>query len=590
MPPRKKLLWQIFPTYLVIIILSLGAVAWYASSNLAEFYVENTGKELTAQANLTAYFLQGKISKEYAEEVDSICKKTGNLNETRFTVILLSGEVIGDTDKPLLQMDNHADRPEIIEAFSGKIGESTRYSYTLKKEMMYVGVPIYQNKSVIGAVRASRPLPAIAKNIQSIHMQIAVGGLIIALFSAMLSFWVAKRINKPVQEMMEGAQQFAHGDLSYRLAVPNSAEMGALAEAMNKMAAQLDERLKTITQQRNELEAVLSSMLEAVMVIDAEDNILRINKAARSLLELPDSIIEGRPFREVIRNADLYRFMTEIEDTDQPTEGDIVLFAGKEKFLQAHGTLIKGTDKHNYGTLVVLNDITRIKKLENIRRDFVANVSHELKTPITSIKGFVETLQAGAIEEPENAIRFLDIVQQQADRLNAIIEDLLLLSRIESKQETEEIDIEEVSLKSILAGAIQVISTKANQKQIDIEMKCDDKLAVKANPQLIEQAMINLLDNAIKYSSENSSVKIITKAQDGEVHIRVEDNGIGIPKDQLPRLFERFYRVDKARSREMGGTGLGLAIVKHIVNSHKGHILVESEKGEGSAFTIVLPM
>ena len=360
---------------------------------------------------------------------------------------------------------------------------------------------------------------------------------------------------------------------------------------MNLMAGQLDDRIRTALRQRNELEAVLSSMVEGVLAVDTDERIIRINRAAANLIGVDPPDVPGRSVLEVVRNSDLQRFITWTLASAEPVESEIVIYQDEsEVSLQAHGTALRGTSEHeNIGALIVLNDLTLLRRLEGVRRDFVANVSHELRTPITSIKGFVETLQDGALESPQDARRFLDIISRQADRLNAIVEDLLSLSRIEGETQGADIAVERTGIKGLLRSAIQSCEVKASEKDITLELRCDDGINAQVNAQLVEQAVINLIDNAIKYSDAGDVVNVRCARTDLEVVISVEDHGTGIAPEHLPRLFERFYRVDKARSRKLGGTGLGLAIVKHIAQVHEGHARVESTLGKGSTFSIHLP-
>jgi two-component system phosphate regulon sensor histidine kinase PhoR len=399
----------------------------------------------------------------------------------------------------------------------------------------------------------------------------------------------------PLEEMEKGANRFASGDLDYRLPVWGAEELVSLGETMNRMAARVGERIRTITQEKNEIETVLSSMDEAVLVMDMNERIIRFNQAAACLFDVTPSTAQDRSIQEVIRNTDLQRLVTKTLSTQEPqgspvaVEGDIILYNGSERFLQAHGTILRDLKGEKLGALIVLNDITRLKVLENVRRDFVANVSHELKTPITSIKGFVETLKEGAMNYPEDRIRFLDIIARHADRLNAIIEDLLSLSRIEQDAEREQIVLSDERIKEAIDSAILVCSAKAHEKGIKIDLTCDEGLKAKINLPLLEQAVVNLIDNAIKYSGPEGTIRIEAAKIGQETIIKVCDWGCGIPKEHLPRIFERFYRVDKARSRKLGGTGLGLAIVKHIVHAHGGRITVESAPDKGSTFSICLP-
>jgi two-component system phosphate regulon sensor histidine kinase PhoR len=460
----------------------------------------------------------------------------------------------------------------------------------VQQKMMYVAIPVTDNGRVTGCVRASLSMARIDKTQQSIIAQVIGIALAVAFGAALISLWIARRITRPLEEMRNGAQRFANGELTGRLPLYRSEELAGLAGAMNQMASQLNERIRTVVGQRNEQEAVLASMIEGVLAIDLEEKILRINQAAASLLDLqPDAAI-GRRIQEVLRKPDLQKFVTEALQSKYPLEAEMrLMIRGEERFLQTHGAPLRDASGQEIGVLVVLNDITRLQRLENIRRDFVANVSHELKTPITAIKGSVETLQHGALEEPASAPRFLDIIARQADRLNAIIEDLLALSRIEQEEEKAGIQLAPTAVSNVINSALQACQVKARDKQVQLAVDCPDELQCLASAPLLEQALINLVDNAIKYSSEGGEVKLFAKAVDNGLEIAVRDFGCGIDREHLPRLFERFYRVDKARSRKQGGTGLGLAIVKHIIQAHGGEVRVDSTPGEGSTFTILLP-
>ncbi len=359
---------------------------------------------------------------------------------------------------------------------------------------------------------------------------------------------------------------------------------------MNKMAAQLDERIRTIISQRNEQQAVLSSMIEGVIAVSVTGRVMSLNHAAAGMIQEAVESAEGRTVEEVIRNTELQQFVRCALDSEQPVEGRIVLHENSrsEQHLQVHGTILSDDQGEKIGALIVMNDMTHIRRLEQVRSDFVANVSHELKTPVTSIKGFIETLLDGAMEKPEDRRRFLEIIARQTDRLNSIIDDLLMLSRVEQQNE-EKLDLEPVRLHDVLSAAVGLCELKAGQKEMAIAVECDETLTVRANASLLEQAIVNLVDNAIKYSDAGGDVRIDVVQKDDEVLISVHDHGCGIAKEHLPRLFERFYRVDKARSRTLGGTGLGLAIVKHIAQSHKGRVTVDSTVRKGSTFTLHLP-
>ena len=590
MRKKKRLFWQLFPSYLLITIVSLSAVTWYASNSLRNFFLDQTAADLLVRAHLLEKQIIQLLGPLDANVIDALCKEIGQSSATRITVILPSGIVIGDSNEDPAIMDNHALRPEVTEAKKGNVGRSIRFSTTLQQNMMYVAIPLSDHKRIIAVVRTSLPITAIDKELKSIQSKIALGGLLIALLAAGIGLYVSRRISQPIEKVKEGADFFARGDLSHRLPETNLIEISSLTDTMNKMASQLDDRIKTIINQKNELEAVLSGMIEGVIAFDMDERIISINQAAAGIFESRPSDILNRNIQEVIRNPELQKFVQEALVSEENLEEDITLYKGTDKILYTHSTPLRNSDGERNGVLVVLNDVTQFRQLENIRRDFAANVSHEIKTPLTAIKGFVETLRLSFIENPEESERFLGIIEKHIDRLSTIIEDLTSLSRIEQKDEKKEIGLEKGQIKTIIQKAIQNCQEKAEAKTININMSCDEKISAMIDSTLIEQAIVNLLDNAIKYSEAESTIHVEAKQINDEIILSVKDQGCGIGKEHLPRLFERFYRVDKARSRKLGGTGLGLAIVKHIAQAHEGRIHIESTPDQGSTFSLHLPI
>ncbi len=585
----KRLLWKLYPSYVAIILLSIVAVGIYVSTTLKNFYLRKTAEDLEIDARLIEREVSTTFNKENKKALDQLCKTLGKAASARITLILPTGEVVGDSEEDPRTMENHAGRPEVKEALAGQTGISTRYSETLQKEMMYLALPVKKEEDIVGVVRVSIPVIAIDTALNAIYGKIALFGAFMIILTAAISLYIARRISQPIGELKRDAQRFAQGDLTYRLFASGSQELGDLAEALNKMAQQLGEKIRQITEQRNELETILSAMREGMLACDSDERIITINEAASSLLGIDLAAAKGHTVQEAVRNADLQRFISRISLEQGEREAEIILHGPEKKFLQLSGTVLCDSEGKKIGTLVVLSDITRLRHLENIRREFVANVSHELKTPITSIKGYVETLQEGAVDDKGNARKFLEIIFKQADLLNALVDDLLSLSQIEQEAEREEVDLAEEPVRRIIEAAIAAYEVKASERRIQVTLHCQEGIVVKANAQLLEQAIGNLLDNAIKYSEPGGSVEIEVTKNEGEVTIKVSDHGSGIAPEYLPRLFERFYRVDKGRSRELGGTGLGLAIVKHIIQAHGGDVTVESTPGKGSTFTIHLP-
>jgi two-component system phosphate regulon sensor histidine kinase PhoR len=461
---------------------------------------------------------------------------------------------------------------------------------TLQKRMMYVAIPLKEKKKIVAIIRAALPVTAIDQELKTIQIKIMLGGLFIALLAAVISLFVSRRIIRPIENLKLGADFFARGDLSHRMSGTGLVEIDSLVETLNQMARQLEDRINTIVRQKNELTAVLSSMTEGVIAVDMDERIVSINKAAARTFENLSENLLNRSIQEAIRIPDLQKFINKALSSKENIEEDITLYQGGERILYVHNTPLEEADGRRSGILVVLNDVTHLRKLENMRKDFAANVSHEIKTPLTAIKGFVETLRTGDGLGPKETDRFLAIIEKHVNRLTAIIDDLMKLSKIEKQDEKSEIHLEESSIKKTILSAIQICREKADAKHITIDLLCPEDMSAWIDSRLMVQALVNLLDNAINYSSEKSRIEISASVEDKELKVSVQDHGIGISKIHLSRLFERFYRVDKARSRNLGGTGLGLAIVKHIAHAHDGHVSVKSTPGTGSTFSLYLPM
>jgi two-component system phosphate regulon sensor histidine kinase PhoR len=409
-------------------------------------------------------------------------------------------------------------------------------------------------------------------------LAIAVGG----------GVWISYRTETALRHIEGATIRFAGGSFDELVELPPRRRLQALTEGLNEMAIQLQGRVTALSQLSREQDAILRSMTEGVVTVDSEGKVRRVNEAARQLLGISKAYVEGRAIAEIINHPEIQRFMEEASASMVPKTGTVMLRQDPETILDVYGSPLFQDDGSSSGTLIVLRDMTRVHKLENVRRDFVANVSHELRTPITSIKGFTETLLEGAMHEPESLRKFLEIISKHAERLHAIFNDLLTLARLEAGSGDDQIQVSTQKLSEIVREAIEACSSNALAKTISLSSSVTDDIRVAVNPNLMQQAFVNLIDNAIKYSDSGASVSVSADREGEYVRCMVTDTGPGIEGSHLPRLFERFYRVDQGRSRQMGGTGLGLAIVKHIAQVHGGRVEVQSELGQGSIFSILL--
>jgi two-component system phosphate regulon sensor histidine kinase PhoR len=585
---RKGLFWRIYLYFLVITAGVVVGAAWYGARVLRQFHQEQAAADLQARAQIMARELSLPLDGD-AAALDRLCKDLGRRTLSRITVVLPNGRVIADSDEDPAVMDNHAKRPEIAAALAGKIAQSIRYSDTLRRNLMYLAVPLRQNGVIAGVVRTSMPLAQIDEPLVTLLRHVALAGAGVAAAFLLLALYLSRRITRPLMHMRQAAEQFAEGDLTARIPVPDTVELAVLARTMNEMAVQLNDRLRTIAVQSNEQNAVFDSMVEGVVAVDRKERILHINPAAARLLGVTPEATQGRHILEVVRNIELQEFLGQTLTADGLMEREIVLRGDNEQFIQLHGTALKDAAGAPIGVLAVMNDITRLKRLENVRRDFVANVSHELKTPLTTIKGCVETLSAGALRDPEQSVRFLEMMSRHVDRLELMVDDLLALSRIEHDGERGRIVLAPGAIRDVLTRVQQTFAARAEAKAVAVIVECPEALQAPIDAALLEQAVGNLLDNAIKYSPERTRISVTAAGIEGAVEIRVADQGPGIEKPHLDRIFERFYRVDPARARALGGTGLGLAIVKHIALAHRGSVTVESAPGRGSVFILRLP-
>ena len=590
--PRTRLVWHLFGGWCVLVLAVLVGCAWLGSVQLAMLAADSQEQRLIELGSGLAATLAHESPAigpaSHAARLRGFMKDSG-----------LEVELLGPDGTPLEGSPGPADGgrldgPLLARAKSGSIATGGWYDVATGRRWLVVAVPRGPSggpPTII--VRLAADATARDLGLKRSQAWLAGGAAAIAALAIAAGWLLAGQAARPIEELCLAATRLAAGDVGSPLPSTELAEVAELTAAFGLLREQLVERGLTIGRQGTQQEAVLGSMIEGVLAIDARQRIVGMNRAAADLLGVDLDDVLRRPLQDVVRNPDLRRFALLAIDCRGPVEDDLVLRGTRDRTIRLRGTALRDVSGEG-GAVIVLNDVTDIERLESVRRDFVAHVSHELKTPVASIKGFVETLLDGAVDDPGNSRRFLEIVGRQADRLASIIEDLLALSRIEQSEGAGNLPLEPTRIADVFAAALADCGPRAAERSILLETNCPESIMTEVNPPLLEQAVINLIDNAIKYSGPGSTVRV-TVGIEGDVTggglvIRVADEGAGIDPEHLPRLFERFYRVDKARSRKLGGTGLGLSIVKHIVQAHRGGITVESTPGVGSTFTIRVPL
>jgi two-component system phosphate regulon sensor histidine kinase PhoR len=521
---------------------------------------------------------------------DTLADTIGAQQGVRVTLLALDGTVIGDTDlnaREIADVENHLDRPEIQEALSQGFGVSKRYSYTIKKYLLYMAVPFGQENATAGFIRYAVPISYI-EMLEGKFKQTILGALILVfMLSLAFTFVISLIVSRPLDEMAGVARAMARGDFTKKPSIYSRDEIGDLAIALSDMADEIKSKIDRISQEGAKLDAVLSSMFEGIMVVDEKGGILLMNPSLRKIFFV-DSDPEKKSPIEAIRNSQVQDITDRIlKDQQTLISEEVTVSQPEEKILKINAVPIVRKDAIE-GAVLVFHDITELRKLERVRQDFVANVSHELRTPVSSIKGYAETLLDGAIDDKDNVRDFLNIIYQDSARLANLIDDLLELAKIESGKMN--MVFAPLEIKPILLRCLGVLEKPVKDKRISVSVNIPAGIPkVRADDKRLAQVFLNLLDNAVKYTADGGAVKVDVFLNGMFVQVDVSDTGIGIPEKDLPRIFERFYRVDKARSREIGGTGLGLSIVKHIVLSHGGQVWVHSELEQGSTFSFTLP-
>jgi two-component system, OmpR family, phosphate regulon sensor histidine kinase PhoR len=572
-------------------IIAVGLITFFITAyfiNFEESTVRRSLHEnLLIQAKLIAVSFNDEAQLKNPNQAAEIVAKISKATDARITVVNLDGTVLGDSVEDYRKMANHLDRPEIKDALSGRISSTAHYSKTTKQNLIYLAYPLRINGKLVGAVRVSRSQHEL--NLLLLRLKgLIIGGIAFTtIFGIILGVFAMGRFTKPIQELQRLVVAISQGNLSQRVKFFGHDDLAGLGRTLNNMAEKLSSSFTTIRDEKRKLEVILENLVDGILVIDPGLRIILANPAARAMLGINNKNIQGRPILEAFLNHHLLELIQEVNRHQAPLESELTLYYPHKQFQVLLAPLKEETGVL-VGSIIVLHDLTLLRRLERVRQDFVANVSHELRTPITSIKAMTETLLGGAIGDQEISMRYLRAVDQDCDRLTNLINDLLALAMLDSKVKVTQELFDPVELINEVKERFLTIPGQTPLFEIDLP---EDQLPnVYANRDQMRQVLINLLDNAFKYTPPRGKVVVIIR-QDGDwLEVAVKDTGIGIPQTDLARIFERFYRVDKGRSREMGGTGLGLSIVKHIVESHGGKVEVESTLNQGSTFSFTIPV
>lgn len=587
---QKLALGLIFFLVPVFLLTSWFLCRRLEKTELARLHEQMLQDALLLSRQIPADRLAGKdrsFMQDFAE------KTTVNL-AVRITLISPDGEVLGDSEKhleDLPRMENHGHRAEFQKALHGLTGESVRYSNTLKTRLYYLAIPLRKEQDIIGALRLALPLAEVDQLLDAVRYPV----LLVMLFSIIAVLFAAfitrRYMTRQMNQVARGLQRFTRSGFTEPIMLPEDEEFKTFSRVMADIAQIMKERISQIESEKNKVTRILQNMSEGVIALDRDFRITLVNGAAEKILHLSNERLLGKNFFQTFRDPALERALSEAmrEQTLKTLETSLPSARGKTLHLNAFGIAPGSEEESQVCGILVIYDITQIRRLENMRRDFVANVSHELRTPLTSIKGFIETLLDGALQDTKQSEHFLRLMQEDTHRLNRLIEDLLELSKIEAKETP--LNKKPLSLHQEAEKALASLASQLRAKEITVENKipAEPGYRVNADQDRLQQILLNLLDNAIKFNAYKGAITLRAETLENKIKISIADTGPGIPEEARTRVFERFFRLDKARSRELGGTGLGLSIVKHLVEAHGGQISCENIPGKGARFSFTLP-
>jgi two-component system phosphate regulon sensor histidine kinase PhoR len=591
---RRRIAFKLTLTLVGFVGLSILAAGLYLDRALEAFAVESLAGRLASVGAVLADEARTPLLDEAdVRDTQAFATRAAERAGARVTLMGPGGRVMGESERSvddLPRLESHGDRPEVRAAVDGGVGRDLRTSSTTSQPLLYVAQPVTDAGRVIGVVRLALPLSAVTSSYQRLRYVLLVGAALALVVALGIGLFVAGRVTRPVVEMKAIARQMSAGNYMVRAPTRSPDEIGTLGRSLNVLAARLREKMRDLEHEQAKATAILDGMVEGVIAVDGHEHILAMNERARAIFGVSAGRGERKPFLDVVRNADLHELFRQFqkEHVGAMMSREVRLTGPVERVLEVHAIplALAGDER---GLVMVLHDITALRRLEHVRTEFVANVSHELRTPLTAIHGYLETLLAGAVEEPEHARKFLEIAFRHTERLGRLIGDLTELSNIELGKVA--LRMEPVELAGVVDSVAAIIRPRAIGGGVALAAEVPANLPpVRADHDRLVQILINLVDNAVKYTPPGGAVRISARQGDGGgVEVAVEDTGVGIPAADLPRITERFYRVDKARSRELGGTGLGLAIVKHLVLAHGGDLSIDSEPGQGTVVRFTLP-
>lgn len=573
---KRSIFLKVFGGYLLIILVLTVLIFILSNSAIRNFHLDILAQNLENIGSSLRFKVLSYFEGFRFEEMDSFVKEFGKEINTRITVVDKEGVVLADSDENPKTMVNHKFRPEIAKALAGEVGRSIRFSNTVKEDMLYVGLPLEREERIAGVLRVSLYLKNI--NILLIRLRNNIWSivLLVTLLALIGAFIFTYSLSRPIKELTLASRRIAAGDFDAKVFLKNRDELKELAQSFNFMSEEIKNLFDKLSQRKEELGSILSSIEEGLLALDKDGKILLSNESFNRIFQRES--VEGQYYWEAVRKPEFNELVKRVQK-DKKNYSEELNLDGRS-YLCSAAFLPSGEE-----IVITLHDLTEIRNLERIKKDFVINISHELRTPLTAIKGYVETLEEGV---DEKAKEYLEIIKRHTDRLILIVKDLLLLSELEEKEvkmETEKVDI-----KSLIGNILIIFEQQLKEKKLKVELKILNKVPnIQGDPFSLEQMFINIIDNAVKYT-EKGKIEISLKKEDKNLSVEIEDTGGGIPEDHIPRVFERFYVVDKSRSRSLGGTGLGLSIVKHIVQQHSGEVRVESTLGKGTKFTVLLPL